>query len=263
MTCAWTDCRNAEVVASLPFVQESEGEERWGVLVCRPSTLPSKDTPNTPFAGLVGPMLPHTVGGPCYGITLLEQDTESAAAVMMLTCALSILETGAVEGGDAVIVNDTGLLASALLTVGFMQGAICLQTSVPAREDPLGVGRQAIDLHNPAWREKLADTDYMFRGQTVFFKINNDTKDMNIILSNLGKMGRLVLCRQNRSLPALFNAYRDLHRTSSEVRSWSLMPGTRSYSGMTNNYGRVQRLIRWRKNLLDSWLANVVRHDQE
>jgi len=249
------NCEKATVIASLPF-STGNAMNGWGILLCRPSfSFADGNYLQGGLAGLIGPRRWRLVEEPRSGVALDEQDLAWAAGTMLLTCGLSVLAAGGVEGGDMMVVSGTGPLAAALLSVGKIQGVNCLQPQILSQLDRRGSGNFLVDLLNPSWREDLAGSDQEIRGRLVFFDLTGDAQQVAAILPNLGRMGRLVLCRQDKPLPLVFNAYRDLHRTSAEVRSWSLMPGTPAFEGLPRAYRRAQQLMRWRKKLVGEIMA--------
>jgi threonine dehydrogenase-like Zn-dependent dehydrogenase len=201
----------------------------------------------------------HTVREPHLGLTLEERDLDLAIGTMLLTCALSMLEISGIEGGDIALVNGDGAFAAALMCVAHMQGAKCVQT-LSASQPPRTGANCFLDLNNASWRRTLLDTDQKMRGRIVFFDLTGDPQEIASILPNLGKLGKLVLCRQDKPTKLLFNAYRDIHRTSVEVRSWKLMPGTSSFDTLPQAYRRAQQLIKWRKDVLSHLLTNLTQY---
>ena len=259
MNLRWLECSKTEIVASLPFAGGMEESEEWGILVCKSSFSAIDNELLCRFLGFVGPMIRCGIERTRMGLALVEQNASLAANTLLLACALSVLDCSGIEAGDIAVICGTGNFASALLTAAFFQGLRCVQPASCARPRQSSNGCFYIDFNDLRWREVFIDSDHQVRGKITFFEMMGELQPLAEILANLRKRERLVICAIDRPTPHVFNAYRDIHRTSAEVRSWSLIPGTAAFDRFPLVYRRAQNLIKYRKNThrMRHWLQSL------
>lgn len=251
------DCSGFKILASVPF-DESTLEPKRNFVVCTSASKSLGDS--IVDKGLFGTFCVTTqheyISEQCLGIKLAETELSSALNTFMLAIGFSLVQFAELELGDVSIVTGNGALSQSILLAAALQGAFCVHLIGPNTMDSNKeflkiLEQQVLVTGELDWETLPSDLKFFAQRRSVFFETTGASTTIAALLPKLRSQGHLILCRSDGSSDVVFNAYRDLHRTSALVSSWPVVEQSIIESSFLDAYQRASNILKHRSNLRD------------